>query len=156
MFSFIPELVFLLLNMLFSFVKYFHNFPSLMPFRDTSHMSVLFPFTLRIATKPSRNSNTVSVHFNHLYCTEICDKLRRDLAMLTYIYLDVDECWLMSSMPYKGFNSTFLSIMLILNNMCFWCVVGGHVSFNLVRLHITLLLPYSINNDRHSPACITG
>ncbi len=29
---------------------------------------------------------------NHFYCTDICDKPRRGLAMLIYIYLNVDEC----------------------------------------------------------------
>ncbi len=33
----------------------------------------------------------VSVHFNNLPSTEICNKLMRDLSMLTYIYLNVDE-----------------------------------------------------------------
>ncbi len=42
--------------------------------------------------KPLHNSDTVSVYFNNIYCTEICDKLSKDLAMFTYIYLDVDEC----------------------------------------------------------------
>ncbi len=35
-------------------------------------------------------------------------------------------------------------------------VVDGHASFNLVGVHIILLLPYSINNDRHIPVCMTG
>ncbi len=35
-------------------------------------------------------------------------------------------------------------------------VVDGHVSFKMVGVHITLLLPYGINNDRHSPVCMTG
>ncbi len=35
---------------------------------------------------------------------EIYDKLRRDLAMFTYIYLNVDECWLTSSMPQQSFK----------------------------------------------------
>ncbi len=34
----------------------------------------------------------VSVHFNNFYCMGICDKLTRHLSMLTYIYLNVDEC----------------------------------------------------------------
>ncbi len=29
----------------------------------------------------------------------ICDKLSRHLYMLTYIYLNMDECWLISSIP---------------------------------------------------------
>ncbi len=45
-----------------------------------------------IPAKPLHNHDIVSVHFNHFYCTEVCDKLRGDLAMFTYIYLNVDEC----------------------------------------------------------------
>ncbi len=42
--------------------------------------------------KPLHNHDIGSVYFNHFYCTEICDKLGRDLAMFTYIYLNEDEC----------------------------------------------------------------
>ncbi len=75
--------------------------------------------------------------------------------MLTYIYLNVDECSLTSSMPQQRcitLNSNFFSIMLILNKIHFLEVfaIDGHISFNLVRVHITLLLTYSINNDTHS------
>ncbi len=45
-----------------------------------------------IPDKPLHNPDIVSVHVNHFNCMEICDKLRRDLAIFTYIYLDVDEC----------------------------------------------------------------
>ncbi len=38
----------------------------------------------------------MSVHFNHFYW--------RDLAILIYIYLDVNECLLTSSMPQQRFN----------------------------------------------------
>ncbi len=64
-------------------------------------------FELRyyISAKPLHNRDTVSVHFNNIYCTEICDKLSRDLAMLTYTYLNVDDCRLVSSMPSKGLTS---------------------------------------------------
>ncbi len=40
---------------------------------------------------------------------EICDKLRMDLAMFTYIYLNVDDCWLTSYIPQQRFK---LQIML--------------------------------------------
>ncbi len=43
-----------------------------------------------IVVKPLHNRNIVSVHFHHFCCTQICDKLSRDLAMLTYIYINVD------------------------------------------------------------------
>ncbi len=46
---------------------------------------------LFIPVKPLHNHDIVSIHFNHFCCMEICDKLRRDLAMFTYIYLNVDE-----------------------------------------------------------------
>ncbi len=39
---------------------------------------------------------------------EICDKLRRELAMFTYIYFNVDECWLTSYMPSKGLKFQML------------------------------------------------
>ncbi len=52
----------------------------------------LVPVTYIIPAKPLHKHDTVSVHFNNCYCTEICDKLRKDLATLTYIYLNVDEC----------------------------------------------------------------
>ncbi len=57
-----------------------------------------------IPAKPLRNSDTVSVYFNHFYCMGICDKLSRHLYMLTYIYLNVEECWLTSSMTWQRFK----------------------------------------------------
>ncbi len=51
-----------------------------------------------ILPKTLHNHDTVSVHFSHFYCTEICDNLSRDLAMLTYIYLNVDDSRLTSYM----------------------------------------------------------
>ncbi len=48
--------------------------------------------TTNIPAKPLYNHDTVSVHSNHFYCMEICEKLRRDLAMFTYTYLNVNEC----------------------------------------------------------------
>ncbi len=42
--------------------------------------------------KPLHNCDIVSAHFNHFRCMRICDKLSRHLFMLTYIYLNVDEC----------------------------------------------------------------
>ncbi len=74
--------------------------------------------------------------------------------MLTYIYLDVVDCCQHLLYHSKGLNSIFLSIMLKFNKMCLWSVVDGRVGFKMVRVHITLLSPYSINNDGHSPACM--
>ncbi len=54
-----------------------------------------------IPAKPLHNHDIVSVHFNHFYSTEICYKLRRNLAMFIYIYLNMNEC------PSKGLNSKF-------------------------------------------------
>ncbi len=45
-----------------------------------------------ILAKPLHNRDIVSVHFNNFYCKGICDKLSWHLFMLTYIYLNVDEC----------------------------------------------------------------
>ncbi len=39
---------------------------------------------------------------------DIWDKLRMDLAMFTYIYLNVDECCLKSSMPQQRFKLQIL------------------------------------------------
>ncbi len=52
----------------------------------------IIPHTVYIPAKPLHNHDIVSVHFNHFHCTEIWDKLRKDLYMINYIYLDVDEC----------------------------------------------------------------
>ncbi len=57
-----------------------------------------------IPAKPLHNHELVSERFNHFYCMEICDKLSRDWAMLSYIYLNVDECCLTSSMPQQRFK----------------------------------------------------
>ncbi len=35
--------------------------------------------------KPLHSTDTVSVHINKKNIAQICDKLRRELAMLTYI-----------------------------------------------------------------------
>ncbi len=49
---------------------------------------------------------------------EICDKLRRDLAMFIYMYLDVNECWLISSMPQQRFKlQIFLKYAVIPENV---------------------------------------
>ncbi len=53
----------------------------------------------RCNAKPLHNSDTVSAHFNHFYFMGICDKLSRHLYMLIYTYFNMDECWLISSMP---------------------------------------------------------
>ncbi len=45
------------------------------------------------------NRHIVSIYFNHFHCMGICNKLTRHLSMLTYIYRNLDECTLISSMP---------------------------------------------------------
>ncbi len=53
------------------------------------HATSTWPIVLHlIPAKPLHNHDIVSVHFNNFYCNEIGDKLRRDLAVLTYIYLN--------------------------------------------------------------------
>ncbi len=60
----------------------------------------------------------IMTHFYHFYCTEICDKLSSDLAMLTYIYLNVDDCRLTSSMPQQRFkHQTWLNYAVIPENV---------------------------------------
>ncbi len=61
-----------------------------------------------IPAKPLHNHDIVSIYFNHFYYTEFYDKLRRDLAMFTLIYLNVDDCWLTSSMPQQMFKLQIL------------------------------------------------
>ncbi len=39
---------------------------------------------------------------------EICNKLRRDLAMFAYIYLNVDECWLTPPIAQQRFKLQIL------------------------------------------------
>ncbi len=45
-----------------------------------------------IPAKPLHNHDIVSVLFKDFYCMGIGDKLSRHLFMLTYIYVNVDEC----------------------------------------------------------------
>ncbi len=63
-------------------------------------------WTCTILSKPLYNHNILSdwVHFNHFPCMGICDKLSRHLSMLTYIYLNMDECWLTYSMHQQRFK----------------------------------------------------
>ncbi len=72
-----------------------------------------------IPARPLYNCDIVSMYFNHFPCMGICNKLSRHLSMLTYIYLNVDECWLTSSMPQQNLNSKFLLIMVNFNKMWF-------------------------------------
>ncbi len=67
--------------------------PGVLIYRLTKSEGPLFQVSKQhhhfIPTKPFHNHDIVSVHFNNFYCTEICDKLSRDLAMLTYIYISM-------------------------------------------------------------------
>ncbi len=94
-----------------------------------------------IPAKPSHNGDIVSVHFNNFYCTEICNKLRRDLAMATYIYLFVDECCLTSYMPQQRHKlQMYLNYSNNEHNAFSLCVIDGHVSFKMVGVHIHILV----------------
>ncbi len=55
---------------------------------DQLHISLQW----NLPAKPLYNHNIVLVYFSHFYCMEICDKLRSDLAIFTYIYLSVAVC----------------------------------------------------------------
>ncbi len=59
--------------------------------------------------------------------------------------------------PSKGSNSNFLSIVLIMNQIRFSEVLLMAM-LALTWSGYTSLLPYEyvINNDRHSPVCMTG
>ncbi len=73
-----------------------------------------------ILIKPLHKHSIVSVHFNHFYsAVGICDTLSRHLSILTYIYLNVHECWLTSFLPQQRFNSKFIVIKLYPQKMCF-------------------------------------
>ncbi len=50
-----------------------------------------------LPNQPLHNRDIVSVHFNNCFCMGICDKLTWHLSMLPYIYLNVDEYSLTSS-----------------------------------------------------------
>ncbi len=57
-----------------------------------SHSGLLKVGYCYIPANTLHNHAIVSIHFNHFYCMGICDKLSSLLSMLTYIYLNVDEC----------------------------------------------------------------
>ncbi len=66
--------------------------------------------------------------------------------MLTYIFLNVNECWLTSSMPQQMFKLQIsLNYVNIKQNVFFWGVADGNVSFNLVGC--ISLCPYHIVLD---------
>ncbi len=59
-------------------------------------------------------------------------------------------------MPQQRFKLQITLNYANIEYSAFSCrVVDGHASLQKVGVHITLLLPYSINNDRHSPVCMT-
>ncbi len=69
----------------------------------------------------------------------ICDKLSRYLSMLTYIYLNMDECRLTFS---KGVNSKFVLIMVKFNKIWFpeVCYFVKDC-FDVVIANTSLLIP---------------
>ncbi len=73
-------------------------------YRFVRHKMLPLKWQSLIPAKPLHKRDIVLVHFNHFHCMGICDKLSRHLSMLTYIYLDVDECWLTSSMSEQMFK----------------------------------------------------
>ncbi len=83
-------------------------------------------------------------NFNYFYCMEICDILSRDLDMLTYTYLNVNDCWLTSSMSQQRFK---LQLLLNCNSRkChFWRLV---VEMNWFLF--TYILANLITNSIHA------
>ncbi len=101
---------------------------------------MVMPYTITlIPAKPLHNHDIVSVHFNHFYYMGMCDKLSRHLAMLTYIYLNVDECGLTSSMPQQRFKR---QICLNVTKCVFLECVIVKDSFDVVMANTNLLIPY--------------
>ncbi len=68
--------------------------------------------------------------------------------MLTYIYLDMDKCRITSSQ--QRFKLQFLSIMLILNKMCFLNVLL------MAMLALTWSGCISLCSYQQSTVCMTG
>ncbi len=64
----------------------------------------------------------------------ICTKLNRYLSMLTYIYLNVDECWLTYYMLSKGLNSKFLLIIVKFKKSDFLKCVNVKGSFDMLMV----------------------
>ncbi len=82
------------------------------------------------------NHEIVSMHFNHFLYMGICDNLSRHLSMLPTIYLNVDECWLTSSMPKQRFK-----LQISLNYGKSW---QNLVSRSVLKLKVALMLTWSI------------
>ncbi len=90
--------------------------------------------------------------FQYILIILLHGDLRQNKQGLSYVHLHISQCgWVLiltSSMLQQRFK---LQISLdydnIEQNAFSWLVVDGHVSFNLVGVHIILLLPCSINND---------
>ncbi len=82
--------------MLFNFEMYFcillHDNNLFLMVLLVTIVGTLCDLTIYILAKPLQNHDIVLVHFNNFYCMGICDKLSRHLSMLTYIYVNVDEC----------------------------------------------------------------
>ncbi len=73
---------------------------------------------------------------------------KRDLVMVTYIDLNVDECWLISSMPQQRFKLQLsLKYVNIEQNAFSWCLVDDHVRFKIVRVHIYPKVKLQISVD---------
>ncbi len=78
--------------------------------------------TVRLGLIPAKtlhNCDIVSVNVNHFPCMKICDTLWKHLCMLTYIYVNMDECWLTSSMPELSFKLQMFLIIRQSQKMCF-------------------------------------
>ncbi len=79
-----------------------------------SHLFTQNTLTSYIPAKPLHNHAIISVHFNHFYCTEICDKLKRDLATYISMWMSVNQHLLC---PSKGLNFKLCLIILLFQKM---------------------------------------
>ncbi len=83
---------------------------------------------------------------------ENCNKLRRDLAMFIYIYLNMDECWLSSSMPQQRFKLQLLLKYAVIPEFFFffWRL---RVALKVVEVNwfpLTYILANLITNSIHA------
>ncbi len=107
------------------------------------HFFVDHKLTRIIPAKPLHNRDIGSVHFTHFPCIVIWDKLSRHLCMLTYIYLNVDKCWLTFYMPHQMFK---LQIALNYGKKVTKCdflkSVNVKDTFDVFMVDTTLLTPF--------------
>ncbi len=106
-------------------------------------------FTICILANPLHSHELVGSTFNYfVYCMEICDKLRKDLAMLTYIFHNVDECWLTSST--KVYTPNFVYVIFNSRKCRFWILIVALKVVEMKWYPVTYILANLITNSIHA------